>query len=175
MSLIDASYFINDINIPTNEFETLQPLIDRYENDFLVVLFGYELAQQIKDYDEMTSDQRIIDIVEGAAFSLVLDNMSRIVKWRGLINEELRSIIAYHIFYWYVRDNATVLSSIGMIKPQGENSQMADNSMKLMAANRSMVNEFEMLYIFMSENKAVYPEWVCDLSQIEMNINTFDL
>ena len=51
MSLIDQTYFNGTIAIPTSKYEPIQGLIDRYEPQLIIDLFGYELAKLVKAYD----------------------------------------------------------------------------------------------------------------------------
>jgi hypothetical protein len=172
MSLIDQTYFINDISLPVGEYSNVQDMIDRYEFDLLVSLFGYELAKNIIAYDPLTTtDQAIKDIVEGKEFSID----GRLIKWRGLVNDTLRSIIAYHVYYWWMRDNTSVTMSTGEIKPTVENGLMADLSQKIVNSSYRFFDEFEVLYLFMETNKIDYPTWYCDLSAIGCRLNTLDL
>lgn len=176
MSLIDQTYFINEINLPQGTYSDTAGEITRYEQPLLIDLFGYELAKLVADY-AVGSPQRIKDIVDGKEFTVTgVDGLDRLVKWRGLINSEKKSIIAYHVYYWHLKNSVTMVSGTGSVKATSENAVNADVSQKCMTAYNLFMDEFEMIFVFMSENAAIYPEWSCDLSQFTTDrINTLDL
>lgn len=190
MSLLDTTYFTKEIHIPTSKYTTLQSVIDRYEPKMIRDLFGYELALLIKAYDAGTSPQRIKDIVEGkvytpsygASMGHYTASGTPKIKWNGLLNDDKVSLLAYWVFYWYMRENETFLSISGSGKSKSENAYDAgDNPKSVFAWNRmfelyggftreSSINPS--CFNFMKEFESSYPEWVFTYKR---NINRFGL
>ena len=81
MSLIDQTYFKGTIAIPASKYEPIQGIIDMYEPQLIIDLFGYELAKLVKAYNPLTSEQRIKDIVNGKGFTTRGGDLQ---KWNGL-------------------------------------------------------------------------------------------
>jgi hypothetical protein len=179
MSLIDKTYFVNDINIPSGSFDDGGTLmITRHEPDILKKLLGYELYKLVIAYDPDTSEQRIIDIVEGKEYLVG----ERLYKWNGLINTEKESLIAYYVYVQILRDRITHTATSGEIKPKYENSDQASVNMKTQSAwvkLRELYGsafdfdyDFNSCYSFMLQNWQIYPEWL--FTEIG-SINAFDL
>jgi len=175
MSLIDKTYFVKDINIPDSDYSDLTAVIVKYEKEILIKLLGYELYALVAAYDVTTSPQRIKDIVEGKEYTVG----SYIVKWNGLTNTDKVSLIAYYVYYWWTRNQATLTGSIGEIKPKSENSNNASLIQKstnawtrLEELSQSTAYPYDSLYAFLSENESDYPEW--EFTPLG-NVNGFDL
>lgn len=171
MSLIDSTHFKQDLSVVVNEFSDFADYITKYEPKILNQILGYELAKLVSAYDPETSDQRIIDLVEGVEFSLTYNGSERLVKWPGFLSSD-DNLIANYVWYWYQRARIVMDSGIGAVKPNSENASRGDLSMKAMTAWDNMVNQFEILYLFLDANKDVYPEWYCDPVT---RINSLDL
>lgn len=173
--LIDKTYFVKDINIPDSDYSDLTAYITRYEKEILQQLLGYELWVLVAAYDVSTSPQRIKDIVEGKEYTVG----EYTVKWNGLTNTDLVSLIAYYVFYWWARNNATFTSTTGELKSVGENAEAAKLNQRISNAwlrleelAQSTEYPYQSLYAFLAENESDYPEWVFTPLG---NINGFDL
>ena len=164
MSVIDPTYFTNEIQIPNSKYETIQSFIDRYEKQVLIDLFGYALYKLIKDYDPLTSEQRIKDIVEGKDY--VLNGFE--TRWIGLINEDKVSLIAYYVFFRWASEKQVISTRAAGVKPALENGENVSYELKAIAAYNMMMQLYghplqnrntPSAYRFMTENHSVYPEW----------------
>lgn len=124
MSLITTDYFNLDINVPDvgSTYATISDYIDRYEPEILRKLLGETLYQDVAAYDPLTSSQAIIDLVAGKDYTVG----DYTVSWKGLINtDDYISLIAYYVYYWYVRDQISRLSVTGFVSNTHENAQNA--------------------------------------------------
>jgi hypothetical protein len=179
--LTDSSYYINDIQLSAGDYSTLLPHIERYEKEIINQLFGYELAKLVLAYDPLTSEQRIIDIVEGVEYSIDYNNRTQLIKWNGLINSDKKSILSYYTYYHYKRNNITLDTPSGEIKSLNENSKNADLSLKISNAwnNLEELVGYEgqsvlsgSLYCYLIEHIDDYPELIfIGLG----SVNAFDL
>jgi len=169
MSLISTSYFVKDISLPTGEFSNLTNDIVKYEPEILKEVLGYELGKLVIAYDASASSQRIKDIVEGKEYTVSYNGRDQTIKWNGLKNTELISLIAYYVYYWWQRNNITSTSTTGEIKPKNENSIIVGANAKACAAwyrMRELIgfsgqNKLEpSLYNFLTEYEDDYPEWI---------------
>jgi len=178
MSLIDDTYFINEIALPEGKYKPIQGFISRYEPRIIFDLFGLELGTLILNYDENTSEQRIKDIVTGMEYEVPNDDCGYFnpsgllvkIKWNGLINTDKISVIAFWVFYWYCRENDLGRPvGLGGAKPKLENadnvgfnesSTYAWNQFALLAGNEYQSRIVPSVYNFMYEHKDVYPEWI---------------
>ncbi len=178
MSLIDSTYFVMDINIPTSTYNSVTAYINRFEPEILKKILGYDLYKLVAAYANPGSDQRIIDLVEGKEYAYDSDHN---VKWNGLANTDKISLIAYYVYFKYVAINTTSLMPVGNTAATGENGVRADASQKLhgaWVAMRELIGYpgqdalAPSLYNFLSFYDSTYPEWeFTDIGQI----NPFDL
>lgn len=130
MSLIDASYFVNELDIPgqSNTVDStgsaLSSFIVKYETRYLKELLGLEL------YAEFQA-------------GLLVDPIEQ--KWidlrNALRNETTKeSPIANYVYYWWMRNNVSHTASIGEVVPVAENSQRTSPVGKMVRAWNEMVN-----------------------------------
>ena len=131
MSLIDSTYFIGEIALPTFKFKPITDYITRYENRVIYDLFGYTLGNLIIAYDSGTSPQKIKDIVEGKEYTISADSTGYYnpggediqIKWNGLLNTNKVSLLAYWIYYWFCRENDSYITNIAGVKAKAENAE----------------------------------------------------
>jgi len=166
MSLIDSTYFVYDINLPAGTYSELANVIARYEPEILKRLLGYELY---KDMVANPSDARWVAFISGVEYTVDYDGRDQIIKWNGLINNDKISLIAYYVYYWYLRNQASITNNVGEIKPSQENSFNAESVAKAMNAYTRLIDLYgcagqsELIpsaYNFLNENEDTYPEWV---------------
>lgn len=180
MSLIDATYFKNDINLPSETYGNLTGFITKFEKELLIRLFGYGLYKLISSYNAETSEQRIKDIVEGKEFT----DGDYTYKWNGLVNTEKVSIIAYYVYYYVMRDRVSQSTTTGEIIPGHENAEAIEIQAKVQSAWVKMLELIgetsqgswtyqNSLYNFMAKYNADYSEW--QYKPIGGTVNMFDL
>lgn len=152
MSLVDRTYFVRDINLPSSAFSDLDSYIETYEKEMLVSLLGYDLytefmAALAAEADAITddegnvitpaviADQKWLDLRDGKTYTYA----GRSVRWNGLINSDKVSPIAYYVFCKYVVAKQVTQSNTGANIPKQENSVIADNTHKVVSAWNSFI------------------------------------
>ncbi len=167
MSLIDTDYFVKDIAIPSDTESNLTNDITKYEPEILKQLLGYELWKLVDD--DPASPDRIQDLVEGKEYTVSFNNRNQTIKWNGLTNSENISLIAYWVYYWWQRNNATHTTSLGEGKSKLENSFIAMSNQKIGNAWYRLRELYgypgqritePSAYNFLKENEDDYPEWI---------------
>lgn len=176
MSIISNLYFVKDISIPQTDFSNLNNDIAKYEPEILRELLGYELAKLV--IDSPASPTRIKELVEGKEYTVSFNDRDQKVKWNGFANSELISLIAYYVYYWWQRNNATHTASLGELKSKQENSVIAMSNQKIGNAWFRMRELYgypgqhvlaPSAYNFLKENEDDYPEWVfTNIGQVNM-------
>jgi len=202
--LIDSSYFVGEINIPNligpnSNSVNLSQAINQYEEEILIDLLGYKLySLLIADLDVTFVPQSQIfkDLVDGAEFNHSLNGVDVLLKWKGLRNSSLQSLLAYYVFYKYVERDVTHLSGAGVILAKGEKGSRASSMNKMINAWERMrklygivppqyrgyylngirpetvFNADPSAYNFLYANKADYPDWIF---KPQWNINAFGI
>ena len=167
MALITTDYFVNEINVPDigSTYSNLSEYIDRYEPEVLRRLLGETLYQDVAAYDADTSSQAIIDLVTGKDYTLG----EYTVSWKGLVNtDDYISLIAYYVYYFYLRDQVDRLASTGYVTSTHENSRAVWANDKMHAVWHSMRELYgypgqnsllPSCYNFLSEHMSSYPTW----------------
>ena len=174
--LIDSTYFIGEINLPglQNEVveESLNSFIQKYESYYLQRSLGYSLMKSfLAGLEADEPEQKWVDLRDGAEF----EGCRGLDKWTGFINDGKQSPIANYVYYYFMRDAATLTSGIGEVKPTGENSSNASGAVKMMRAYNQMCEQTALLHEFLLANKDVYTEF--DYSHIVLfrPLNLFNI
>ena len=91
------------------------------------------------------------------------------------------SLIAYYVYYWYQRSQASTTSGTGEGKTQTQNAIPISAMDKMASAWNKMVNLNKDLYLFLHAKKDVYTEWYDWAVKADSNlqffhpINTFNI
>lgn len=173
MNLIDNTYFIGEINLPSSvlsgNLATIDAYIERYEKEFLKNLLGYDLYKELKaEIEDQTFTEKWDELVNGAEYTIG----GYTKKWDGLINSEKVSPIAYYVYYNYLKANIVNYESIGAVSALSENSaRVAADGLMINAWNR-YVDLYNNAIEFLLVNSESYPKWI--LTAEEKN-NTFGI
>ena len=165
MSLIDPTYFLRDVALPSGKYDAIQEYIDRYEPEIIRKLFGYTISELVLNYDSETSEQRIKDLVEGKEYTPAGSDYP--IKYKGLINAEKSSLIAYYIFYCWCAEKEVSITLSGGATSSLENANNIGYTVRAVQAwNKMMemygyVNQLESIpsvYNFLKAHEDIYPE-----------------
>ncbi len=175
--IIDSTYFIREINIPDSSFSALNSYISRYGKGVLQKLLGYELWVLVNAYSSGTPGV-VKNFVEGKEYEAFTGET---IKWNGLINTDKISLMAYYVYYYWIRSKSTTLQTTGAMKLKSENAVAGSPVLKVSQA----WSELETLYGFPGQSKYVasaynflaahesdYPDWI--FSRVG-SVNAFDL
>lgn len=142
MAIIDSSYFVGEISIPnitgtspivTVNLANLNRLISIYEKDYLTRLLGSTL------YDEF-----IADLLTSEA-------------WATALRDELRdatlklSPIAYYVYYFWLRESSTYVTSGGQQEAKAENAVSSSPALRMVEAYNRMVRMTEDVLEYMAD------------------------
>ncbi len=120
MSLIGDTYFIREINLAQNALNSdMAGFITQYEKEALIMLLGYELY---KDFIANPADTRWARLISGHEYDVDFAGTTTTIKWNGLTNTDLLSLLAYYIYYWYMNFHATDTTSVGESVIEKENA-----------------------------------------------------
>lgn len=153
MALIDLSYFIREINIGQLSQiyvqENISYFIEKYENDFLINVFGFDMAQQViaANNDLINSSQAMQNLIEGNG------------AWGGLVNDVKISPIANYIYVKYTESELMQAAGTGVVIPKNENSTVVNPIYKLVGAWNEMLEIISQMHRFILSNKVDYPDY----------------
>lgn len=160
MSIIDDTYFIWKISIPTdndNRTNKLQPYLDHSQKDFLKKALGYELYKLFIAELPTPASQRFTDILDGSDFTNLTTN--KLDHWDGLQNTEKESFLAYFAYFEYLEGVNETESGNGVTMNKFENSDKMSPIQKQVRAWSLGVEQYCKLHDFIKANEAIYPEW----------------
>jgi len=152
--IIDTSYFsLPPLQIPNAEDNTpnnsgrnyaaktgLQAFIDRYEDELLFNALGSEQLTELKNQfnvDGTWKDdalQKWKDLVDGTG------------EWMGLrktYGEYKVSLIAYYVFYHYLKDTESFYATTGIVKPDVANSLSISANVNLVTQWNKFVTMYQ--------------------------------
>lgn len=152
--IITDSYFTGDIYIPqvgsgasniANDKTRLQNAIDKYEVEILVKGLGRKLCKEF--YDQIDPNTRSIKTgVSDAKWGLLLNgdeytDGGKDYFWRGLVDKTgnlTESLMAYYIYFHYVREGQKSLTTQGTKKGKAQNTTGTDANEKMVSSWRSL-------------------------------------
>lgn len=180
MNLIDTTYFVGEINLPskTQNNVSYNQAIKQYEPEILDLLLGYELRKKLYadlDGDGKPQADRFKALVNGAEFTI----NDQLKKWSGLLNTNKESLISYYAFYKITERTTTHITSVGNRSVNAEATQIVSPIDKMLNAWDKMrylygvipvryidnpdlrvYNNLPSAYNFLLSNKDNYPEWI---------------
>jgi len=151
MSLIDYTYFAQDVNIPVSSNATLSApvteAIARYEPEILKMLLGYKLYSEmmaaynasINTLNPVTLPDIWNNFINGPEFEFELNGQTVTEYWIGLKNSSKISLIANYVYFMHRSNTDTKYSGIGEVKSNAENSQVVSPRVKMVNAWNKMI------------------------------------
>lgn len=135
-NLIDDTYFIGEISLPaqvlTGTLADINPYIVKYERLALIDLLGYTLYKQLKvEIDAASYTTKWDRLVNGHEYEINYLGETHLVKWNGLINSDKVSLLAYYIYYYYLKFHVTHTSGLGELVASAENAAKVSASQKM--------------------------------------------
>jgi hypothetical protein len=151
MSLIDTTYFINDIELSTDNLAVkLQQKINTCEPEILIKCLGFDMYRQFIAALAGTPEQKWLDLRDGKEFAI--DGIY--YNWRGLLNTEKESLIAYYVYYQFIKSPEYYQS--GLRQSNTENSIVVNPRPKQCDVYNKMVDWIEEMDLFIYTNIADY-------------------
>jgi len=175
MAIIDYTYFVGDINLPTdntNYRNKLNLYIDRAQKKYLTFALGYELYTLFIADLPTPIEQRFTDMLEGVEYT---DSSGLLTKWDGLKNDEKDSFLAYFTAFAYSLNSQEYESGNGMKANMSENSDRVSPVQFQKTAYNLGVKNYQKFYDFLYENRENYPEWEPYYFRGLENINKYSL
>ena len=128
--LIDKTYFVRKINLPgavlDGALQTISEYITVYEKELMINLLGYGLYKEYVAARDLGTpyDSKIWNyLILGNEYEVAYGGKTATVRWHGLINSDKVSMLAYYIYYQYMKANASFTSIAGQVLSMTENSK----------------------------------------------------
>ena len=175
MAIIDYTYFVGKINLPTdnaNYQNKLQLYIDEVQEKYLIYALGYELYSLFIADLPTPSAQRFTDLLDGVEYN---DSLGRLTKWKGLANSDKKSLLAYFAAFEYSRNSQVYESGNGVKANLNENADRVSPISFQVTAYNLGVELYKELFHFLYQNQDDYPEWDYRYFRELQEINTFNL
>lgn len=158
--LTTNSQFIYDISLPatdqnTGQGEELKNWTTVLEPKFLTEILGYEMYKDFNTHINDGSGQWF-DFIEGKEF---VDKLGRQNTWDGFKTVGANPI-AYFIYYEWVRNNHTTLTSLGTVMGAMENSTLVGPNDKLVNAWNRMVELLWVMDDYLRQNSTLFPNYL---------------
>lgn len=174
-NLIDASYFVGEINLVINQ-ERLNHFIKNYEMQYLIGFLGYDLYKQFIEglNVQPNAEAKWTKLKNGDEFT---DYNSRLNKWLGFTNDFKKSPIANYVYYHYLRDGISQTTAVGEVQSNTQNSSVISPIDKMVRAYNEMVDLTNLAICYLQVNKATYPSFEIALVNRSLinKINKFNI
>jgi len=130
---IDSTYFRDEIrlSINTNQVEEFNNFITKIEKEVLISFLGYDLYKAfIEGLEAGSPEQKWLDLRDGCEYQVEDENGNDVyVQWIGLMNTEKKSMLAYFVYYFWMRLSQTTNTPSGEFKTVDENNVAPPNSL----------------------------------------------
>jgi len=154
MSLIIANDFTGKYEVHISQFtaDKLQEYIDRYETSILNKLLGVDLYTLFMADIVLPTPQPIYD-------KIFLPFIEQTECGEILESKGMKDLLTGMIYFYYVRDQYTQMSTLGAVKNKGENSESTTYVMSgLNARWNEAVESYRAIQRYIELNKSVdYP------------------
>lgn len=154
MSLIIADDFTGKYEVHISQFtaDKLQEYIDRYETSILNKLLGVEL------YNLFIADI-VLPVPSPIYEKIFLPFIEQTDRGDILESKGMKDLLTGMIYFYYVRDQYTQMSTLGAVKNKGENSESTTFVMSgLNARWNEAVETYNSIQHYVELNKSVdYP------------------
>lgn len=179
MPLIDKTYFVGDLNIPSignqGVEEKLNALIIKYEAECLQKLLGYETWKAFTAgliVDPVA--EKWTNLKNGVEFTAW---NSRSQKWIGFVNSEKQSILANYVYFHWLQSEATFTSGVGESIPMTENAIRTSPGDKQQAAWMQLMGWVRLMDEYLRVNSADYEAYQYHSLPLEFSwsANTFGI
>lgn len=180
-NFIDKSYFVADIMLVKGDYDNIESYITRFEKDVLTYLLGYELYAALVDG---AANEPYKSLLNGEVYEISQNGKTKKVKWAGLKNTDLSSLIAYYVYCEYLRNKVVSIQQVGAVLSKQENSSIASILGKIFSA----WTRFEELYGYYGQSPLIpsaynyltakkdLPEFECwEFTSLKGSINSHDL
>ena len=159
MAIIDYTYFIADINLPTDSTalkNKLNTYIEQAQRKYLLKGLGYELYKLFIAELPTPTTQRFTDLLTGKEYTSTYDG--KLKKWTGLSNTDLESFLAYFAAYLYSYYSQGQESGTGMLTSLHENGEKISPAEFQVNAYNKGVKHYNEMIDFLISNYDTYPE-----------------
>jgi len=166
MAVIDSSYFVGEISIPntagsgavvTATLAKLNRLISIYEKDYLTKLLGDTL------YDEFIA---ALEVPDDWATDLLAELRDDTLKL---------SPVAYYVYYFWLRDSVTYVTSNGQAEGNNENAVSSSPALRMSESYNRMVRMTEEVLDYIGDEQATFPSTPETEYTWLRKINTFNI
>lgn len=159
MSIINASYFIGELNIPNTDkvdvLENLQFFIDRYEKEYLRKVLGVDLYNDFIDGIDPIIEPWL-SLKNGKDF---VNLQGRLTQYFGLANDDKQSPLANYVYYHFQKNAYTQSTGVGETQSKTENATVVSPGAKMEKAWNDMVKQTNVLVEFLYVNNSLYPKF----------------
>ena len=119
--------------------DLIQSFIDRYERELLIDTVGIDLYNDIKanEADYTIAPDYVKDLVLGKEYTI--DGVT--YSWNGLQNSE--SLLVPYVYYRYIQEHQDLMTSFGVERPEGVNSDAVSAIPRATAAYRDFFKKYQ--------------------------------
>lgn len=173
-NIISKSIFTAEINLPKDNYDTIELFITRFEAEVLKSLLGYSEYKKLK---AAPTEQPYKDLIDGVEYDVSHNGKIKTIKWFGLAN-----LIANYVYCEYMRKSVSSTQSVGESKAVQENSNNTNIFGKVLFAWAVFEELYggtggsiliPSAYNYINEHSDLFPDW--EFTELTGSINSHDL
>lgn len=147
---VNEADFIDKFELSTGMYSNtkIQDYIDRYEEQYLIQLLGVEL------YNQFIADLDIDNIPQDVKFLKIFEPFNEQISFTLMMSRGMKDMLVGFIYFEYLKDLITKTTSVGVTKPQEQNSKIITSHTTIYGRYNESINTYKAIqeYILLSMN-----------------------
>lgn len=152
---LTISDFTNKFEVTTGLYQNdkIQSYLDRYEDEYLVKLFGVEL------YDLFIADLDVNNEPQDAKFVQIFEPFNYQEGFSLLISRGIKDMLLGFLYFEYMKDLVVQTTSVGVVKPEEQNSKVVSAHTPIYLKYNESIKTYNAIQEYILLNMTTYPEY----------------
>jgi hypothetical protein len=152
---VTSSEFNNKFELSVGMYsdDKIQAYIDRYEESYLVQLLGVEL------YNLFIADLDVSNVPQASRFVKIFNPFNEQVAFSLMMSKGIKDMLMGFIYFEYLKDLITQTTSVGVVKPEEQNSKVITAHTTIYGKYNESIKTFNAIQDYIFFNMNTYTEF----------------
>lgn len=152
---VNIGDFENKFELSTGMYSNskLQNYIDRYEDIYLVEMLGVEL------YNQFIADLNLQNYPNSNKFIKLFNPFNEQISFTLMISKGMKDMLVGFIYFEYLKDLVTQTTSVGVTKPQEQNSKVITSHTTIYGRYNESIKTYNAIQEYILFNMTDYADF----------------
>ena len=152
---VNIGDFENKFELSTGMYSNskLQNYIDRYEDIYLVEMLGVEL------YNQFIADLNLQNYPNSNKFIKLFNAFNEQISFTLMISKGMKDMLVGFIYFEYLKDLVTQTTSVGVTKPQEQNSKVITSHTTIYGRYNESIKTYNAIQEYILFNMTDYADF----------------